>query len=141
MQSEDLARPVIIVSSLLDDKDLYEIYTYSDNVVVMPLDGKQTQEGDAALAALNDPAGVARKLLYNEEGGFDPTAVARLDHMVRNLPKMIEARAQEIAGKGKVDDMKEKRNAQGEIINTGDTTKNQMETQLRQILSVPGLHS
>ena len=38
MQSEDLARPVIIVSSLLDGKDLYEIYTYSDNVVVMPLD-------------------------------------------------------------------------------------------------------
>lgn len=38
MQSEDLARPVIVVSSLLDDKDLYEIYTYSDNVVVMPLD-------------------------------------------------------------------------------------------------------
>lgn len=39
MQSEDLARPVIVVTSLLDDKDLYEIYSYSDNVVVMPLDG------------------------------------------------------------------------------------------------------
>lgn len=43
MQSEDLARPVIVVSSLLDDKDLYEIYTYSDNVVVMPLDGAAAQ--------------------------------------------------------------------------------------------------
>jgi ATPase len=44
MQSEDLARPVIVVSSLLDDKDLFEIYTYSDNVVVMPLEGTNTQK-------------------------------------------------------------------------------------------------
>lgn len=44
MQSEDLARPVIIISSLLDGKDLYEIYTYSDNVVVMPLDGAQAEK-------------------------------------------------------------------------------------------------
>lgn len=38
MSSDDLARPVIQVSSLLQQKELYEIYTYSDNVIVMPLD-------------------------------------------------------------------------------------------------------
>jgi len=38
MRSEDLARPLIEVSSLLHNTVLYEIYSYGDNVVVMPLD-------------------------------------------------------------------------------------------------------
>lgn len=38
MQSEDLARPMIVVNSLMTHAPLYEIYSYGDNVVVMPLD-------------------------------------------------------------------------------------------------------
>lgn len=36
--SEDLARPVLVIRSALKDKDVYEMYTFSDNLVVMPLD-------------------------------------------------------------------------------------------------------
>jgi ATPase len=49
MQSEDLARPVIIITSLLDNKDLYEIYSYSDNVVVMPLDEAKKKEAQSPI--------------------------------------------------------------------------------------------
>ena len=48
MASEDLSRPVIQVSSLLQQKELYEIYTYSDNVIVMPLDEINWSWFDAA---------------------------------------------------------------------------------------------
>jgi len=37
MLSEELARPVIVVSSFLQKKPLYEIYTFGEQVVVMPL--------------------------------------------------------------------------------------------------------
>ncbi len=37
MQSEELARPVIIVSSFLTKKVEYEIYTFGEQIVVMPL--------------------------------------------------------------------------------------------------------
>lgn len=42
MTSEDLARPVIYVHSLLSKEKIYEIYSYGDNVVVMPLDKVST---------------------------------------------------------------------------------------------------
>lgn len=38
MMSADLARPVIEVSSFLEKAPKYEIYTYGEQVVVMPLD-------------------------------------------------------------------------------------------------------
>jgi ATPase len=38
MMSADLARPVIEVSSFLEDVLKYEIYTFGEQVVVMPLD-------------------------------------------------------------------------------------------------------
>ena len=41
MLSEELARPVIVVSSFLQKKSLYEIYTFGEQVVVMPI---QTDE-------------------------------------------------------------------------------------------------
>ena len=37
MQSEDLSRPVIIVNSFLTKENLYEIYTFWEQVVVMPI--------------------------------------------------------------------------------------------------------
>ena len=41
MLSEELARPVIVVSSFLQKRPLYEIYTFGEQVVVMPI---QTDE-------------------------------------------------------------------------------------------------
>ena len=37
MLSEELARPVIVVSSFLQKRPLYEIYTFGEQVVVMPI--------------------------------------------------------------------------------------------------------
>lgn len=37
MESEDLSRPVIIVNSFLSKQNLYEIYTFGEQVVVMPI--------------------------------------------------------------------------------------------------------
>ena len=37
MTESDLARPIIEVYDFLTDKLIYEIYTYSDNIVVMPI--------------------------------------------------------------------------------------------------------
>lgn len=39
MESEDLARPVIIITSFLTKKVEYEIYTFGEQIVVMPLSG------------------------------------------------------------------------------------------------------
>ncbi len=44
MESADLARPVIFVKSFPHETVLYEIYTYSDNVVVMPMDQVEAME-------------------------------------------------------------------------------------------------
>lgn len=38
MNSEDLARPVIVISSFFEGKPLYEIYSFGEQVVVIPLD-------------------------------------------------------------------------------------------------------
>lgn len=38
MISEDLSRPVLHVKNIYDEKVLYEIYSYGDNVIVMPMD-------------------------------------------------------------------------------------------------------
>ena len=35
--SDELARPVIVVSSFISKKKLYEIYTFGEQVVVMPI--------------------------------------------------------------------------------------------------------
>ena len=41
MESEDLARPVIIVTSFLTKAVEYEIYTFGEQIVVMPLSGAE----------------------------------------------------------------------------------------------------
>lgn len=51
MQDSDLARPVISVRDFASDKELYEIYTFGDQVVVMSLD-KLGKEGGQALPPL-----------------------------------------------------------------------------------------
>jgi len=56
MESEDLARPVIIVTSFLTKQVEYEIYTFGEQIVVMPLlgtvdgEGKIQSKGKSALS-------------------------------------------------------------------------------------------
>jgi ATPase len=38
MNSDDLARPVILVKDLISDEIRYEMYSYGESVVVMPTD-------------------------------------------------------------------------------------------------------
>jgi ATPase len=42
MESDDLARPVIQVSSFFDKQIVYEIYSFGEQIVVMPL-GEEIQ--------------------------------------------------------------------------------------------------
>lgn len=44
MTEADLARPVIVVNDLLTRKELFEIYTYGEQVVVMPIEGKSAEK-------------------------------------------------------------------------------------------------
>lgn len=45
MMSADLARPVIEVFSFIENRLKYEIYTFGEQVVVMPLDEIQGADG------------------------------------------------------------------------------------------------
>lgn len=44
MESEDLSRPVIIVNSFLSKQNLYEIYTFGEQVVVMPITAEMKEK-------------------------------------------------------------------------------------------------
>lgn len=44
MESEDLARPVIVITSFLTKQVEYEIYTFGEQIVVMPLSGDMNGE-------------------------------------------------------------------------------------------------
>jgi ATPase len=52
MQEADLARPVIEVRDFYADKPEYEIYTYGDQTMVIPVDAVQSQEGQKKSAVL-----------------------------------------------------------------------------------------
>ncbi len=45
MESQDLARPVIVITSFLTKQVEYEIYTFGEQIVVMPLTGDKNGEG------------------------------------------------------------------------------------------------
>ena len=50
MEEADLARPVIIVRDFHTKKELYEIYTYGEQVVVMPIQEKKKKDSIERLA-------------------------------------------------------------------------------------------
>ena len=66
MLSEELARPVIVVSSFLSKKPLYEIYTFGEQVVVMPiaLDENGNPKSQTQTSGISEYAkeGIQRKL-------------------------------------------------------------------------------
>lgn len=52
MMSEELSRPVIVVSSFLSKKKLYEIYTFGEQVMVMPIP-EEGMNGGATKTSIN----------------------------------------------------------------------------------------
>lgn len=50
MTEADLARPVIVVSDFRTKQELYEIYTYGEQVVVMPIEKRAARRGASKLA-------------------------------------------------------------------------------------------
>lgn len=65
MTSEDLSRPVIIVSSFLSKKKIYEIYTFGEQVVVMPIP-EEGMAGATGKPGINTYAkeGIEKKLSW-----------------------------------------------------------------------------
>jgi len=50
MTEEDLARPVVQIMELESSKPVYELYTYGEQTVVLPVDGEQAESGAEKLA-------------------------------------------------------------------------------------------
>jgi len=64
MLSDELARPVIIISSFISKKKLYEIYTFGEQVVVMPIPEEGMTGGGSGKVSINTYAkeGIEKKL-------------------------------------------------------------------------------
>lgn len=65
---EDLARPVVVVSDVQSGEDLYEIYTFGEQVVVMPLADVETSASPASHMAGRELQRMLRKYV---EGQMD----------------------------------------------------------------------
>lgn len=50
MTEADLARPVVVVTDFRTRKELYELYTYGEQIVVMPVEGRAEKKGSMKLA-------------------------------------------------------------------------------------------
>ncbi len=62
MQDADLARPVVVVKDvMMGGRPVYELYTYGEQVVVMPLDQVGTASDPASALAEKQLAGMLRK--------------------------------------------------------------------------------
>jgi ATPase len=88
MEEADLARPVIIVKDFHTKKDLYEIYTYGEQVVVMPIQEKKKKLSVEKLAELQLANIIERYVdgvITVEINGN--SAVVRID--TKNLPYLI----------------------------------------------------
>ncbi len=68
MMSEDLARPVVIVKDLGQDRDVYELYSFGEQIVVMPLD--EVSSGSSGAPALAEKE-LRRHLQRHVDGPFD----------------------------------------------------------------------
>ena len=56
MESDDLARPVIIVTSFISKKVEYEIYTFGEQTIVMPLTGEWAKVESKGKSAISEYA-------------------------------------------------------------------------------------
>lgn len=84
MHDSDLARPVIVVRDFATEKELFEIYTFGDQVVVMSLEKMAKGSGEQLPALVRMGMQVLRKsLLRYAPNGFDLEYVS--PHRVRML--------------------------------------------------------
>jgi ATPase len=70
MKSDDLARPVVLIKNLMTGIAEYEIYTFSDHVVVMPL--SEVHNKDQKSSPIYDFAQKGLEQAVRDEIGFLP---------------------------------------------------------------------
>jgi ATPase len=68
MTDADLARPVVVVRDVRAGREVYELYTYGEQVVVMPLDGVDASGDPASQLAERE---LARALRRNVQGPME----------------------------------------------------------------------
>jgi ATPase len=68
MTDADLARPVVVVRDVRAGREVYELYTYGEQVVVMPLEGVDTSADPASQLAERE---LARALRRNVQGPME----------------------------------------------------------------------
>jgi ATPase len=68
MTDADLARPVVVVRDVRAGREVYELYTYGEQVVVMPLDGVDSGADPASQLAERE---LARALRRNVQGPME----------------------------------------------------------------------
>jgi ATPase len=68
MTDADLARPVVVVRDVRAGREVYELYTYGEQVVVMPLEGVDTGADPASQLAERE---LARALRRNVQGPME----------------------------------------------------------------------
>jgi ATPase len=68
MTDADLARPVVVVRDVRAGREVYELYTYGEQVVVMPLDGVDASADPASQLAERE---LARALRRNVQGPME----------------------------------------------------------------------
>lgn len=92
MMSEELARPVIVVTSFLQKRKLYEIYTFGEQVMVMPIT-EESAEGNQRKNSINTYAkeGIEKKL----------NSILNSDYLVKMRGNGIELYVPEFV-KGKI---------------------------------------
>jgi len=67
MDSSDLARPVILVSDFFEQKVLYEIYSFGEQIVVMPIDAVMNSSASVSSVQRHAKASLQREFeqLFN----------------------------------------------------------------------------
>ncbi len=96
MSQEDLARPVIIVSDLMTEKLLFEIYSFGEQIVVVPI--KEKKETSTSKLAKSRIEEIIKRMIRNEnvevkmEG--DDRAVIIVDK--KYIPKIIGRKGENI---------------------------------------------
>ena len=92
MVMEDLARPVVVVKDVLENKPVYELYTYGEQVVVMPLENAQATRDPASQLAERE---LSRALRRNVQGPMEVTVRGG-----KATVKVDESEVPQLIGKG-----------------------------------------
>ncbi|MCD6299340.1 MAG: Flp pilus assembly complex ATPase component TadA [Thermoplasmata archaeon] len=89
MEDADLARPVIVVRDFRTKKDLYEIYTYGEQVVVMAVGGEKAKNSLEKLAEMSLRSIIERYVdgRVKVEVKSDSSAMVYVEE--RNIPRII----------------------------------------------------